>query len=140
MSSDYLNYELSKELHDLGVVFNTDWVITEHGEVCPTSAKYEDYIDTKNNERCGPGRSEGYGMPLNEKYVRTPNAAQLMDKLTNIARERRGHFSINIDQHGFYINFGSFSEYERIAKDQCATTALGKALIALVKKDKKCQK
>lgn len=121
MSSDYLNYELSKELHDLGVVFGNPLAYyrgTElhHGNRC-------DYY---------------YFMPC-ETDIPAPSTAMLIDEMRNKVKDKTIMY--------FALDFRSqkIKEYrirgtKSLSANEDVTTALGKALIALVKEDTKCQK
>lgn len=133
MSSDYLNYELSKELHDLGVVFETKlWHMA-----------YRD----------GTVELTDYATPLyyKEQWVGSfpaPSTARLIDKLFKFryldGQNPYAEIFFNSDEvcvqfdlmerHEVYPGFTPRKEDTR--HDQCATTALGKALIALVKEGK----
>lgn len=127
MSSDYLNYELSKELHDLGVVFETKlWHMA-----------YRD----------GTVELTDYATPLyyKEEWVGSfpaPSTARLIDEIQSrcsiqIRRCRTEHTIQG--KYAYEIRDLSNDNYwsgRPLAEDRDATTALGKALIALVKEGK----
>lgn len=113
MSSDYLNYELSKELHDLGVVF-------------------EDY-----NHWVYPDGTTGEQKELRlVDSTGSPSTAMLIDEI-----QRRGGFCLDDKDDYFVVSVYKIAGYSATEcvtcqMDKCATTALGKALIALVKEGK----
>lgn len=92
MSSDYLDYDLAKELHDLGVVF-----------------------------------TEGDAIFLDGNITR-PSTAQLIDEIA-----RRRYFMLTIDEDANEFDVSILVAGDDSHSNSCATTALGKALIALVK-------
>lgn len=118
MSSDYLNYELSKELHDLGVVFNTEY-------------HYYKLTGTDSHVFSNEGNIHQWG----KKYkwcCYAPSTAQLIDEIAS-----RRYFVLTLDED--LNEFDVSILYDDPHSGKCATTALGKALIALVKEDRKCQ-
>jgi hypothetical protein len=118
MSSNYLNYELSKQLKELGVEFESrgvdsyTWVL----EGNQYSVKRGHFFLT-------------YSLG-NEHKITTfaaPSTAQLIDEIGR----REKTFELWIDEE-FIVDAG----YWR-GQDPCCTTALGKALIELVKNEKR---
>jgi hypothetical protein len=109
MSSNYLNYELSKELHDLGVVFE-DY---DHWE-------YPDGTTAQQKE-----------FRLVEP-IGAPSTAQLIDEINKVGGCL---FQLHFRHSNPMKDYGWIATYlsDEIAHDDnCATTCLGKALIALV--------
>ena len=126
MSSDYLNYELSKELHDLGVVFDTEY-------------HYYKLTGTASPVFSNEGNIHQWG----KKYkwcCYAPSTAQLIDEISKIYPFTLFTFwksdrKIEVDSYKVTSIYGG----EVYGHDPCATTALGKALIALIKEDRECK-
>ena len=96
MSSNNLNYELSKQLKELGVEFEN--------------------ISTQFNNQKG-------------EIIDSPTTAQLINE---IAKRTWFDLSLDEDAHEFDIDV----LHAGVVSDPCCTTALGKALINLVKNEK----
>ena len=107
MSSDYLNYELSKELHDLGVVFECESLWT---------SQLDDQALVHSSGR------------LHKNCICHPSTAQLIDEIAS-----RRYFILTLDED--LNEFDVSILFNDPHSGKCATTALGKSLIALVKGD-----
>ena len=125
-SDNYLNYELSKELKELGVEFKVEggwtWVLKGN----QYSIRYGYFI-------------EEYSLPKPEIITfAAPSTAQLADEI----RKRGGFRLQGFNGQGFTIQIPVGDLYKEL-EDLCLTTALGKALIALVfaerSEDRRCE-
>ena len=121
MSSNYLNYELSKELHDLGVVFegSDKWYVGQ---------AFMDWNDLVS-------RDEELTMAC-QVGISAPSTAQLIDELI-----RRGRLELTgrIKERIGITARDRITDDLVITEDKCATSASGKALIALVKEKQQCK-
>ena len=134
MSSDYLNFELSKELHDLGAVFEgasrywgIPWI--DPGELSsPTPMLLYPGSDMD---------SHNFSWQICDNKIPAPSTAQLIDEIN---KKWGCLFEIRFRHTNPFKDYGWVCTYrnDEVAQDDdCATTALGKALIALVKEDRK---
>lgn len=116
MSSDYLNYELSKQLQELGVVFeNPVYFVDKH-----TRTSHPDEFTDK------------------DKLVISPSTAQLIDMLAlyNCRLEINTWDEIKLEadpKYSIYQDSGKGTSWFVSGDDKCCTTALGQALVELVK-------
>ena len=108
MSSNHLNYELSKQLKELGVGFLDE-------ELWTSQLDEQSLVHSS-------GR-------LSESCICHPTTAQLIDELRNRLTKLQ-HVRIQVDYD--LIQVLTISVHE----DPCCTTALGKALIELVVQEK----
>jgi len=110
MSSNYLDYVLSKELHRLGVTFECD---AHYVIVYSKTHSYGVAVLSHSGD-------------IKEGEIVAPSTAQLLDALRsfNLEPTDDGKYGVTLLHEGImFIN-------------KCATTGLGEALIALTKRGK----
>ena len=116
MSSDYLCYQISKELHDLGVEFKANaWYCLHEEEGCG-------YVELRHKGEVLVGEIE---------LCAAPSTAQLIDKLREYGRD----FAIETENLGVFV-YSKVSEPASLSfriKGECITACLGEALIKLTK-------
>jgi hypothetical protein len=123
MSSNHLNYELSKQLKELGVEFersvNESLYCHEEGNISGCARGY-------NLRRIFKGT-------VIEDFIHCPTTAQLIDEI----QKHVENFMIDsIDNYYYIIEVTEEIKHKQLASNSCCTTALGLALIELVKNEK----
>jgi hypothetical protein len=119
MSSDYLNYELSKELHDLGVEFEA-----RAYRNITTLFTPEEYKKLLSLSQVG----------IEPYFTVAPSTAQVIDKLRELGGW--GRFLFNSQGYAVRTSQTDTTKFTCLDDYQCATTCLGEALVKLKRGEK----
>jgi len=122
MSSDYLNYELSAELHRLGVVFEKPTMWWNYAMEGPYEYHWVLHPHKLSMHKWDEYRENIYPVPA-------PTLSSILDKLVELSK----YFKLGASKVKPYLLLLDRDVY---AEDQCCTTACGQALVELVKGEK----